>query len=414
MNRRRDRRLLRRPRQGDWKAQAVQGVRGERRPFVVRAGETPPCGSEVVPINGAGQINAASNCFFSETSWQRRERRKRRFTRPVEHPADPDAVFRVSAGVIIAFAFALRRGEDHFISPKRRSRFQFRVVARNSDRLHNRTRTRHPHHERPFRFLHQSHRHGVVVRSLWEIDVGIAGKPARGSQHQARGFRVQNFNLRGTRRGFRAGGKRDANHQNRGRPVCVFPNNLGWRRDRGKRWESLLILIRCSDSNSRPRAVLVRPRPHHRRRCRVFPAVLQRHAFDFFLDFLLLRQSLLVRHARRSSSRRFHFLGVEVPQRHRVPLLHRREHLVRHARVGLEQHEPSSERRDVGQTHGFLFVFVFSFVVVFVVAAAKRHDVANALGDVFRAGNDFCFLIKVVSPLVSHAFVRAEPVRHRE
>ena len=283
-----------------------------------------------------------------------------------------------------------------------------RVRLRSQSRTRRHARRRDANHQRARRFLDQRHRDGFGVRARRERHADRVGK-ARRLQHEGRvtGTRRREFHLRRARRRARAGGKRRAHHQRRGgfffRRVSGFPPSLARRRDAGKAsGEGFLrgvyffcLRLLCERRGwrtpgrlglfrvNRPLAVPRRARAHFRGGVRA-AAVLERHALYLPFDFRLLRLALLGSRGR-APARGRDLLAVEVPQRHREPRLGRREHLVRHARVGLEQHEPTAQRRDVRQTHGLLLLRLGFFVAFFVVAPAERDDVPHALGDVHRA-----------------------------
>ena len=125
-----------------------------------------------------------------------------------------------------------------------------------------------------------------------------------------------------------------------------------------------------------PLALLRVPDSHLRLRCR---AVFQPHEFNLPRDFLLLLLAFRLRERR--GARGGHLALIEVPQRHRVSRRVRRENLVGHPRVRLEEHEPAPERRHVRQSHRLCLPPVFA-------CPAKRRDVPHALGHVPRVHRD--------------------------
>ena len=125
-----------------------------------------------------------------------------------------------------------------------------------------------------------------------------------------------------------------------------------------------------------PLALLRVPDPHLRLRCH---AVFQPHEFNLPRDFLLLLLAFRLR--KRRGARGGDLALIEVPQRHRVSRRVRRENLVGHPRVRLEEHEPAPERRHVRQSHRLCGTPVFA-------CPAKRRDVPHALGHVPRVHRD--------------------------
>ena len=267
--------------------------------------------------------------------------------------------------------------------------------------------TRHAHGERALRFLDQFDLDGVRVRPLGEVDDDRPVGRARRGEDESR----SRLRLRRARTRFGARGKRHANHQ-RAIATDALPRRLAGRRhererrrrERRRRDRRVRTRRTPNAANSKRRigsrrrrlrrrrladvAPIVRPRTSnaHLRRAPRISAVLERHGGDLSRDFRLLRDAFFLRR-RVCTPRLANLLAVEIPKRDGVPRRARREHLVRHPRVRLEENQTPADRGDVRQTHG-LRGGGGGISRSSLLGGSERGDVPHALGDVPRTRGD--------------------------